>query len=98
MKPFDSSKAIARASPNAKAAVVDEVGARSKGHASFDLITMPISDALAIVDFLLLVARCRPRVSWCSRVVDQSCVDAARGGVDYEIICLLVLLARCLHP
>lgn len=34
MNPFDSSSAIAKASPNARAAVVEVVGARPKGHAS----------------------------------------------------------------
>ena len=55
MKPFDSRSAIAKASPNAKAEVVEDVGARSRGHASLDLITIEISDARAIVDFLLPV-------------------------------------------
>ena len=55
VKPFDSKRAIARASPNAKAAVVDEVGARFRGHASLDLISIAISDIFAIVDFLLPV-------------------------------------------
>ncbi len=55
MKPFDSRSAIAKASPNANAEVVEDVGARSRGHASLDLIIIEISDAWAIVDFLLLV-------------------------------------------
>ena len=34
VKPLDSKSAIANASPKARAAVVDDVGARSSGHAS----------------------------------------------------------------
>ena len=52
MKPFDSRRAIANASPKAKADVVEDVGARSNGHASFDLIEIAMSEALAMVDFL----------------------------------------------
>ena len=56
MKPFASSNAIARASPKAKAFVVDDVGAKSKGHASFlDLSSIFMSANLAIVELLLLV-------------------------------------------
>ena len=55
MKPLDSNSAIAKASPNASADVVEDVGARSRGHASLDLITIDISDAKAIEDLLLLV-------------------------------------------
>ena len=56
MKPLASSNAIARASPNAKFAVVEEVGARSSGQASFFvLITMFISELLAIEEDLLPV-------------------------------------------
>ena len=55
MKPFDSRRAIANASPKAKADVVEDVGARSNGHASFDLIEIAMSEAFAMVDFLLEV-------------------------------------------
>ena len=56
MKPLASSNAIASASPKANAFVVDDVGAKSKGHASFlDLSSIFMSANLAIVDLLLLV-------------------------------------------
>ena len=56
MKPFASSNAIARASPKAREFVVEEVGARSRGQASFcDLSSILISADFAIVDLLLLV-------------------------------------------
>ena len=51
-----SKRAIARASPKAKAFVVEEVGAKFNGHASLpDLISIEISELFAIDDNLLLV-------------------------------------------
>ena len=52
---MDSNKAIARASPKARAAVVEDVGARSRGHASLVLIIIGISEDFDIDEFLLLV-------------------------------------------
>ena len=56
MNPFDSRSAIAKASPNARAAVVEVVGARPKGHAS-SLVskTIEISADLEIVELLFPV-------------------------------------------
>ncbi len=54
MKPFASRSEIARASPKANALVVDDVGARSNGHASFlELSWIFISADFAIFDLLL---------------------------------------------
>ena len=51
LNPRASRRAIARASPNAKAIVVEDVGARSNGQASSAaFITRLIFPALAIVD------------------------------------------------
>ena len=54
MKPFASRSEIARASPKANALVVDDVGAKSNGHASFlELSWIFISADFAIFDLLL---------------------------------------------
>ena len=51
LNPRAFSKAIASASPNTKAIVVDEVGAKSNGHASSSAFILKlIFPALAIVD------------------------------------------------
>ena len=46
---------MASASPNASAAVVEDVGARLRGHASIVLIIIGISEDFEIDEFLLLV-------------------------------------------
>ena len=56
VKPLDSKSAIANASPKARAEVVDDVGARSSGHASLLIFKMIlISEDLDIVEFFLPV-------------------------------------------